>query len=249
MKNLNVLLVEDNQINQIITNNFLRKNGLEVDIANHGKEALKMIDSKSYQFVLMDIQMPEMDGYQCANKIRSLNDDYFKRVPIFAFSSSSMVETMERAKQAGMTDFVNKPLMLQDLKRKVNKYVIKTQFVQPADIRPLAINFDQYTNGDAKSKWQLILLITGNILELVQSLHIAIDQSKPEIFDKIYHKVKPTLSLLADMELMTVIDELKNHGLSKDQQNMIVLFHNLCESIIKGLEEEQTTIIRRLPIK
>jgi CheY-like chemotaxis protein len=249
MKNLNVLLVEDNQINQIITNNFLRKNGLEVDIANHGKEALQMIDSQSYQFVLMDIQMPEMDGYQCTNKIRSMNDGYFKSIPIFAFSSSSMVETFEKARLSGMTDFVNKPLMFQDLKRKINKYVIKTKLPELSDIRPLSINFEHYTDGDPKCKWQLILLITGNILELVQSLHIAIDQNKPEIFEKIYHKVKPTLSMLADIELMTVIDELKSQTLSKDQQNMIVLFHNLCEGIIKGLEEEQTTIIRKLPVR
>jgi CheY-like chemotaxis protein len=249
MKNLNVLLVEDNQINQIITSNFLQKNGLEVSIANNGKEAIQMIDSKSYQFVLMDIQMPEMDGYQCTHTIRSMKDGYFRNLPIFAFSSSSMIDTFERAKQSGMTDFVSKPLMFQDLKRKINKYVIKTSFKQPIDIRPLTIDFNQYTDGDAKSKWQLILLITGNLLELVQSLHISIDQNKPEIFEKIYHKVKPTLSLLADMELMTVIDEIKNQSLSKDQQNMIVLFHSLCEGIIKGLEEEQTTIIRRLPVK
>jgi CheY-like chemotaxis protein len=249
MKNLNVLLVEDNQINQIITSNFLQKNGLEVSIANNGKEAIQMIDSKNYQFVLMDIQMPEMDGYECTNSIRAKKDDYFKSLPIFAFSSSSMVDTFERARQSGMTDFVGKPLMFQDLKRKINKYVIKTSLKQPVDIRPLAIDFNQYTDGDPKSKWQLILLITGNILELVQSLHISIDQNKPEIFEKIYHKVKPTLSLLADMELMSVIDGIKSQSLSQDQQSMIVLFHNLCEGLIKGLEEEQTTIIRRLPVK
>jgi CheY-like chemotaxis protein len=249
MNNLSVLLVEDNQINQVITSNFLQKNGFQVSIANNGSEAVDMIDSRNYQFVLMDIQMPEMNGYQCTSKIRSMNHSYFKTLPIFAFTSSTIGDMYEKAKLSGMTDFVGKPLMFQDLKRKVNKYVFKTSLMQPGDIRPLSINFDKYTNGDAKCKWQLILLIAGNILELVQSLHISIDQNKPEIFDKIYHKVKPTLSILADMELMTVIDEINNQSLSKDQQSIIVLFHSLCEGIIKGLEEEQTTIIRRLPVK
>ena len=249
MKNVNVLLVEDSEINQLVTSSFLEKNGIGVEIANHGREALSMIAAKKYQLVLMDLQMPEMDGFESTRQIRSMSDPYFKTVPIFAFTSSSMVDTMEKVKQSGMTDFVNKPLMVEDFQWKINKYVVKTP-LQKESLRTLSIDFNLYTDGDPKSKWQLIVLMIGNILELIQSLHLAIDQNNPEVFRKVYYKVKPTLSMLADAELMAVMDELKNHSFNKKQeQNIIMIFHRLCESIIKGLEHEQTTIIKKLPEK
>src|SRR5258706_4939015 len=209
MKNVNLLLVEDIEINQIVTGAFLEKNGIRMEIANHGREALSMIASKKYQLVLMDLQMPVMDGYEATFKIRSMDDPYFKNIPILAYTSSSMIDTMEKARDCGMTDFVDKPLMLEDFQKKFNRYVLKTFTQHTQGSRPLAIDFDKYTDGNPNYKYELILLLIGNILELIQSLHIAIDQNNQEIFKNVYQRVKPTLSMLNDEELMNVMEELK----------------------------------------
>src|SRR5882724_10870346 len=106
---MNILLVEDNEINQFMTKAFLQKMGMVVTIAQHGKEALSKILSKVFQAVIMDIQMPEMDGFESTSKIRAMDDKYFKSVPIFAFSASGIKSVKDRAIMHGMNDVINKP--------------------------------------------------------------------------------------------------------------------------------------------
>jgi CheY-like chemotaxis protein len=105
------LLVEDNRINQIVASKFLVTWGIEVDIANNGKEALEMIQQKLYDIVLMDVQMPEMDGYEAVLKIRALGKPYFKEVPILALTASAMHGMRDKVQEVGMNDFISKPFI------------------------------------------------------------------------------------------------------------------------------------------
>ena len=116
---LRVLLVEDNLINQIVAGNFLKKWGMDTTIANDGKEALEKIQSKTFDLVLMDLQMPVMDGYEATQIIRSYPDSYFKSVPIFALSASAMIEEKQMAMESGFSDFVTKPFQPMELKKKI----------------------------------------------------------------------------------------------------------------------------------
>jgi CheY-like chemotaxis protein len=123
MRKVNVLLVEDNLINQMVTTGLLRMMGMDVTVANHGGEALSKITDKSFGLVLMDLQMPEMDGFESTNKIRAMEDPYFKNVPIIAFSASYIIDTKQKAIELGMTDFIDKPFKPEDLKDKIKTYV------------------------------------------------------------------------------------------------------------------------------
>ena len=123
MKSANVLLVEDNYINQRVAGAFLKKWGYSVTIANDGKEALMLITSKNFQVVLMDLQMPEMDGFESTNRIRSMEDPYYKNIPIIAFSASSSINSKAVAQSYGMTDFINKPLMVEEFQLKIDEYL------------------------------------------------------------------------------------------------------------------------------
>jgi len=120
---LKVLVVEDNIINQVVASTFLKKWGMTVAIANDGKEALDMMQENRYDLVLMDLQMPVMDGYEATQTIRSYEDPYFKTVPIFALSASAMLEEKEKAMKYGFNDFVTKPFQPQELKEKIIKVV------------------------------------------------------------------------------------------------------------------------------
>jgi CheY-like chemotaxis protein len=108
-----ILLVEDNEVNQLVASRILKNAGLEVDIANHGLEAVHMVKEKNYDLVLMDIQMPEMDGFEATRVIRAREP--FKELPIVAMTAHAMSGDRELSLKAGMNDHINKPINVQEL--------------------------------------------------------------------------------------------------------------------------------------
>ncbi len=103
-----LLLAEDNEINQIVAQEILLSAGFTVDIANNGKEALQLLETNTYDAVLMDIQMPIMDGYTATIKIRE--QEKFAQLPIIAMSAHAMKGDKELSISKGMNDHVTKPV-------------------------------------------------------------------------------------------------------------------------------------------
>jgi two-component system sensor histidine kinase/response regulator len=103
-----VLLAEDNETNQFVALELLGRLGIELEIATSGAQALEMVRAKPYAAVLMDIQMPEMDGLEATRQIRQ--DPAFQRLPIIAMTANAMKADVDRALAAGMNDFVSKPI-------------------------------------------------------------------------------------------------------------------------------------------
>lgn len=112
-----ILLVEDNPINQQVTAMMLRRIGYTCDIACNGEHALEIANRKSYQAILMDIQMPEMDGFQCTTKMLDLLGD--KAPPIIAVTAKSSDLDRKTAEEAGMCGFLTKPLERPKLKEAI----------------------------------------------------------------------------------------------------------------------------------
>jgi signal transduction histidine kinase/CheY-like chemotaxis protein len=110
-KGKKILLVEDNLINVMVGKQILEKAQLQVDVANDGLTAVKMVKECKYDTILMDIQMPIMDGYIAAKEIRKFN----KEVPILALSASIFMEVKDRINESGMNGFIFKPFDPEDL--------------------------------------------------------------------------------------------------------------------------------------
>lgn len=120
-KSSKILLVEDNEINQQVAKEILSSQGFDVDIANSGIEAISIINRKSYDLVLMDLQMPDMDGFETTQIIR-LNQD-FESLPIIAMTADAMTGVKEDVLGAGMNDYISKPINNNLMFSVINKWL------------------------------------------------------------------------------------------------------------------------------
>ncbi|WP_006459973.1 response regulator [Thiomicrospira aerophila] len=114
-----VLLVEDNEINQLVAQEFLQRLGLSVIIAQNGLDAVNQAQSSNFDLILMDIQMPVMDGYQATQQIRAFD----AATPIIALTAAAMVEDKNKALAVGMNDHLAKPLDSEQLRQLINHYL------------------------------------------------------------------------------------------------------------------------------
>ena len=121
VRGANLLLVEDNDINQQVAREILEGAGFQVIIANDGEQAVLAVRDGEFDGVLMDIQMPRMDGYQASREIRK--DSRFRDLPIIAMTANAMAGDREKALQAGMNDHVAKPIDVGELFEALGKWV------------------------------------------------------------------------------------------------------------------------------
>jgi signal transduction histidine kinase/CheY-like chemotaxis protein len=236
-----ILLVEDNRVNQIVASNFLKKWGIELTIANNGREAVNLIVTKEFDLVLMDLQMPEMDGYEATRTIRQMNDDYFENIPIIALTASAMMEIKEKTAQVGMTDYVSKPFQPEELQNKIGKYLQKK--INKSNHSAISIGLELYSEGDLAFKKELAGLFIKNIIELKKYLERTFSINDDNDFKKASHKVKTTLGMLGDLELEKAVEELQLLLSEKENKKEIDpktlnRFFQLCKSTIQDLEEE-----------
>ena len=121
-KGLEILLVEDKPMNQKLTTVLLEKKGHHVITANNGKEALDKLQAGRFDLILMDINMPEMDGLEATAHIRAAEKNLGGRIPIIAMTASAMPEDREKCLMAGMDYYVSKPINAQDLYQILEKF-------------------------------------------------------------------------------------------------------------------------------
>ncbi len=123
--NAKVLLVEDNPVNQMIASKMLEKVGLKAVLANNGVEALQILNEQSFDLVLMDCQMPEMDGFDATRAIRQQDMKNLKNVslPVIAMTANVMSGDRERCLEAGMNDYIGKPVQRDHLAAVLKKWL------------------------------------------------------------------------------------------------------------------------------
>ena len=116
-----ILLVEDNPVNQLVAKGMLSKLGCEVIVAAHGGEALKLLEEQRFDMVLMDCNMPVMDGYEASRQIR--RSGRWPELPIVALTANALAEERERCRAAGMDDYLAKPFRREELKALLDLWV------------------------------------------------------------------------------------------------------------------------------
>jgi CheY-like chemotaxis protein len=236
-KKLKVLLVDDDEINRQVATAFLEKWNVGVAIAIDGKQALELIRTKSFDLVMMDLQMPEMDGYECTRLIRAMKDPYFTKLPIIVFSASSLIDSRKKAMEFGMTDFMNKPFRQEELREKISQYIP----LPSLEVRPLKIDFSLHTDGDPFFKIELMQLLTDNLGELNASLDQALKSGDCADFFNISHKVASAIAILNEPELSTSVDLLKQ-CLKKETpascDEYVSRFRHISRELVRAMDHE-----------
>lgn len=118
LKGFHFLVVDDNQINRLIASRTLMKFGATVEVAENGEVALDMMNKDLYDLLLMDIQMPVMDGYEAVRRVRSRSENYFRKLPIIALTA---IPDPDEIEDCGMDDFLAKPWGADELLNKITR--------------------------------------------------------------------------------------------------------------------------------
>ena len=115
--NARVLVAEDNKVNQLVARKILEKLGCQVDIVENGQQAVEAVAQGDYDLVLMDCQMPVMDGYEASQQIRLSEQSGIERIPIIALTANAMKGDRDKCLEAGMDEYVTKPLIISELEQ------------------------------------------------------------------------------------------------------------------------------------
>ncbi len=234
-----VLLVEDNELNQELALALLEGNGIEVDVASDGKQALKMIDLHSYDGVLMDCQMPVMDGYTATREIRK--QAHLQALPVIAMTANAMVSDIEKVLAAGMNDHIAKPVnvrgmfatMAKWIKPAPHKKAIKQQ-AQQADsdteallLPPSAVekdtailsglndlNFEaaiSHLSGNRILYMQLLQLFASGQKRRNDEMRMAIDAADWKLLAEAAHEAKGVLGSIGAYVLQDQAGQLQSN--------------------------------------
>jgi PAS domain S-box-containing protein len=241
---LKVLYVEDVSTNQFLIEEILGDWGVKVIMASDGFEALDLIRDKSYDLVLMDIQMPGIDGLETTRRIRAMDDKYFQNLPILALTASTTEATRDEVFLSGMQDFVLKPIDVNELRSKIVEHTHRTDEFK--DIKIIDASIPEEEKSTKIVFDQTDKLFLGNLVRYqeflkmtIEEFRINLDLLKSTILDDDFqqfralrHRMKSIMATFGMTELLRVLDNVKARmqdgemsAKDKKEFNLILDYH------------------------
>lgn len=260
-ENVKLLLVEDNIINQRVAKTVLEDMGCHVTVAANGKEALAAHDKDDYRIILMDCQMPEMDGYEATEAIRNhekLSD--VKPIPIIAVTANAMKGDKEKCIAAGMDDYLSKPLRRIELVEKLKKWLeplIDETFVNPSDITD--VEPEKATEHPMQSKAAPTTLHPDLIDEdSYRQLASLMEEEMPNLIDEYIKSSNDLVKALAEGIEKQNAEAIRDaaHPLKSSSRQLGVacvadaagvIEHDACNNNLKDVSKLYDDIARDLP--
>ncbi|WP_368030868.1 response regulator [Arcobacter sp. s6] len=228
--NAKILLVEDNEINQTVCEEMLKRIGVQVVLAKDGIEAVEICKENNFDIILMDIHMPRMNGFDASKSIRTFND----KTPIIALTAAVMNEDKILSKEAGMQEHLAKPIDFDELFKVINKYLpnlisIDTSINGKNYISNNHIDFDELLKriGNEKLANELLKKFESTYKDYDKELN---ENFQTEEFSKSIHKLKGVSGNLALKTLYKITSEI-------EQENIINKKRELLNQLIIELKE------------
>lgn len=223
-----ILLVEDYPVNQIFAEKLLTRFGAtQIDIAENGAEALKAFQCEQYDIIFMDCQMPELDGYQTAQKIRALEYGTNQHTPIVAMTANAMMGDREKCLNAGMDDYLSKPLRADFLQKILQGwFAMEPQQSStgmthqeapcnadlPAEDPPIHMQqLEIFTEGDPEEEKELLTLFLSQSSEIMALLEAHLSDSHGEEWKAAAHRFKGASGNLGAMKLHHLCRRAEQH--------------------------------------
>lgn len=240
-----ILLVEDNDINRLYAGSILKSSGCQLEVAENGLVALGKLRSSRIDLVLMDIQMPVMDGFEATKAIRH-GDDQFKNVPIIALTANASPQVIESCIASGMNDHLAKPFTPHDLFRILGKYLhlkndkanLNSQIFQQkfnsVDLSFLA----KVSNNDSSFIKDVIATFLTTTPQLLNNIRTSLSASDPLEMARNIHKIKPSLTMLGLSKTKELADYLEVELGGKSLSDYIKQGVNkFCGEVTAAIEE------------
>ncbi|MGK7345933.1 MAG: PAS domain S-box protein [Candidatus Nitrospinota bacterium M3_3B_026] len=215
---LDILLAEDNPVNLRVAERTLEKMGHRVAVAENGKEAVEMWEKGDFDLVLMDVQMPEMDGFQAARAIREKEKTRGERIPIIALTARAMKGDREMCLEAGMDDYIPKPIKIKDMAEKIGR--VSPRRARDADGGPgLEGLFDleelRLIFG-ADGLEELFTIFADSASKSIAAAEAALAAGDFSGVESQAHLIKGTASQFEAVALTGVAERLERKGREKD---------------------------------
>lgn len=252
---LRVLLAEDNALNQKLAANYLKSFGMEVDVAENGQIALDYLQQRHYDIILMDIQMPVLDGYSAAVKIRS---ELHLDTPVIAMTAHIMSGEREKCISFGMNDYISKPFKEADLHAVIIKYIGHSQTTDTN--KPDHLNHQKTAMNDTPkvvNLKDLYDLARGNNSFIKEMIDIFLEQNPIDLshieraipvqdFAAIRaasHKMKTSLGFMGMKPLLTPLSEMEMLAENKQDLPRITAIYNEIRSNCEAATHELNDVL------
>ena len=216
LKGKNILIVDDNDMNRLVGSLILSEHGAEIKEANNGFDAINIIKDQSIDLILMDIQMPVMNGYETTRKMRAMGFDK----PIIALTAYAVQDEKDRCIESGMNDFITKPFEERHLISMVNKIICHhsnndtengmTAFQSAADPELDLTELMIICNNDLKQFSRMMNLFIRQSEKQIEDLHLAYHNGDVQKIREIAHQMKPSFLLLGLKTIQKEIEFLEH---------------------------------------
>jgi two-component system sensor histidine kinase/response regulator len=209
-KSVPILLAEDHPVNQKVALILLERFGFKADAVATGREAVDAFNKYAYELILMDVMMPEMDGFEATRLIREAEKESGGHIPIIALTAMAMVGDRERCIQAGMDDYITKPIDPELLKAKLMSWINRQSAHTPEAVETGLIAWGQLERTYNKEQIEDILRVFLNITSaLCQEVELAVQRDEWSTVERVAHELKGSSSAIYARPLQEICLELE----------------------------------------
>jgi len=247
-----ILLAEDNLINQAVASNLLRQRGYDLTIANNGREVVECYQTAHFDIVLMDVQMPEMSGFEATAALRALQADSGSHTPIIAMTAHAMQGDEQKCLEMGMDAYISKPIHSAKLYALLDRYLLGAETVAPVSAQtpdPAATGvtisdtqiFDRHTalenlGGNLDLLRQVATMFIASHAEQMLELEQKIIDADALGLREIAHRLKGSLGAFAAHHAMDRAKALEMMGKAGDLQQAPEVFAELRHGVLRLIE-------------
>jgi CheY-like chemotaxis protein/HPt (histidine-containing phosphotransfer) domain-containing protein len=216
-RGLRILVAEDNLVNRAVATGVLKKQGHDLVHVSNGREAVEAFADGSFDLILMDVQMPEMDGFEATRQIRELEETTGGHMRIVAMTAHAMAGDRERCLAAGMDDYVSKPLRKEDLLRALEGASV----AESDDRTETALFYSReqllsQCDGDEALMAELVSIFHDNTPQILQAVGEAVEKGDAPALAAQAHKLLSSLGAFGAGHARTLALRLEKHGQEND---------------------------------